>query len=34
LWIPYLLMTAGMTLLSIQLLLQVIGSFRRHDGAP
>jgi TRAP-type C4-dicarboxylate transport system permease small subunit len=34
LWIPYLLMTAGMTLLSIQLLLQVIGFFRRHDGAP
>jgi TRAP-type C4-dicarboxylate transport system permease small subunit len=34
LWIPYLLMTAGMTLLSIQLLLQVIGFFRRHDGTP
>lgn len=34
LWIPYLLMTAGMTLLSVQLLLQVIGFFRRHDGTP
>jgi TRAP-type C4-dicarboxylate transport system permease small subunit len=34
LWIPYLLMTAGMTLLSIQLLLQVIGFFRHRDGAP
>jgi TRAP-type C4-dicarboxylate transport system permease small subunit len=32
LWIPYLLMTTGMTLLSIQLLLQVIGYFRRHDA--
>jgi TRAP-type C4-dicarboxylate transport system permease small subunit len=33
LWIPYSLMTAGMTLLSIQLLLQVIGQLRRH-GQP
>ena len=34
LWIPYMLMTVGMTLLSIQLLLQIIGYFRRHDGTP
>jgi TRAP-type C4-dicarboxylate transport system permease small subunit len=34
LWIPYSLMTTGMTLLSIQLLLQVIGQLRRHDHAP
>jgi TRAP-type C4-dicarboxylate transport system permease small subunit len=33
LWIPYSLMTTGMTLLSIQLLLQVIGQLRRH-GEP
>ena len=30
LWIPYSLMTAGMALLSVQLLLQVAGAFRRH----
>ena len=34
LWIPYSLMAVGMTLLSIQLLLQVIGHFRRRDAAP
>jgi TRAP-type C4-dicarboxylate transport system permease small subunit len=34
LWIPYSLMTAGMALLSIQLLLQVIGFFRHRDDAP
>jgi TRAP-type C4-dicarboxylate transport system permease small subunit len=34
LWIPYALMTMGMALLSVQLLLQIVGSFRRHDGAP
>jgi TRAP-type C4-dicarboxylate transport system permease small subunit len=33
LWIPYSLMAVGMTLLSIQLLLQVIGYFRRRDTA-
>ena len=33
LWIPYSLMAVGMTLLSIQLLLQVIGYFRRPDTA-
>jgi TRAP-type C4-dicarboxylate transport system permease small subunit len=32
LWIPYLLMTAGMTLLSIQLLLQVIRFLRSRDA--
>jgi TRAP-type C4-dicarboxylate transport system permease small subunit len=34
LWIPYSLMTTGMTLLSIQLLLQVIGQLRRHGEPP
>ena len=34
LWIPYSLMTFGMTLLSIQLLLQVIGELRRGDPVP
>jgi TRAP-type C4-dicarboxylate transport system permease small subunit len=34
LWIPYSLMAVGMTLLSIQLLLQVIAQFRRRDRAP
>jgi TRAP-type C4-dicarboxylate transport system permease small subunit len=34
LWIPYSLMTLGMTLLSIQLLLQVIGGFRRPKPVP
>jgi len=34
LWIPYSLMTIGMTLLSVQLLLQVIGQFRRRGAAP
>jgi TRAP-type C4-dicarboxylate transport system permease small subunit len=34
LWIPYSLMTAGMALLSIQLLLQVIGFFRHRDDTP
>jgi len=34
LWIPYSLMTFGMTLLSIQLLLQVIGELRRADPVP
>jgi TRAP-type C4-dicarboxylate transport system permease small subunit len=34
LWIPYSLMTAGMTLLSIQLLLQVIGQLRWYGDAP
>jgi len=29
LWIPYSLMTIGMTLLSIQLLLQIVAQFRR-----
>src|SRR6266567_2971880 len=33
LWIPYSLMAVGMTLLSIQLLLQVIGQLRRHEVA-
>jgi TRAP-type C4-dicarboxylate transport system permease small subunit len=30
LWIPYSLMAAGMVLLSAQLLLQVVGAFRRQ----
>ena len=30
LWIPYSLMTIGMTLLSIQLLLQIVAQFRRR----
>jgi TRAP-type C4-dicarboxylate transport system permease small subunit len=30
LWIPYSLMSVGMTLLSLQLLLQVIAQLRRH----
>src|SRR4051812_42058208 len=34
LWIPYSLMTLGMTLLSVQILLQVIAQVRRRDGAP
>jgi TRAP-type C4-dicarboxylate transport system permease small subunit len=34
LWIPYSLMTLGMSLLSLQLLLQVIGYFRGRDAAP
>jgi len=34
LWIPYSLMTLGMTLLSVQLLLQVIGELRRADPVP
>src|SRR6266478_2690570 len=34
LWIPYSLMTIGMTLLSVQLLLQIIGELRRADPVP
>jgi TRAP-type C4-dicarboxylate transport system permease small subunit len=34
LWIPYSLMTIGMTLLSVQLLLQVIAQLRRGGSAP
>jgi TRAP-type C4-dicarboxylate transport system permease small subunit len=34
LWIPYGLMTVGMTLLSIQLLLQVIAELRRPKALP
>ena len=33
LWIPYSLMTAGMILLSVQLLLQVVGGIRRRGSA-
>jgi hypothetical protein len=33
LWIPYTLMTAGMTLLSLQLALQVAASLRRRTPA-
>jgi TRAP-type C4-dicarboxylate transport system permease small subunit len=33
LWIPYSLMTAGMVLLSVQLLLQVVGGMRGRDSA-
>jgi TRAP-type C4-dicarboxylate transport system permease small subunit len=33
LWIPYSLMTAGMTLLSIQVLLQIITQLRRRSVA-
>jgi TRAP-type C4-dicarboxylate transport system permease small subunit len=33
LWIPYSLMTVGMTLLSIQLLVQTIGGLRRRSAA-
>ena len=32
LWIPYSLMTAGMTLLSIQLLFQIVAQWRRRGG--
>ncbi len=34
LWIPYSLMTAGMTLLSVQLLLQVVAGLRPRKAAP
>jgi TRAP-type C4-dicarboxylate transport system permease small subunit len=33
LWIPYSLMTAGMILLSVQLLLQVVAGIRRRGSA-
>ncbi len=33
LWIPYLLMSAGMTLLTLQLLLQVVGRLSRRPEA-
>ena len=33
LWIPYSLMTAGMILLSVQLLLQIVGGIRRRSSA-
>lgn len=33
LWIPYSLMTAGMTLLSVQVLLQIIAQWRRRSDA-
>jgi TRAP-type C4-dicarboxylate transport system permease small subunit len=32
LWIPYSLMTAGMILLSVQLLLQIVAGFRNRDS--
>jgi TRAP-type C4-dicarboxylate transport system permease small subunit len=33
LWIPYSLMTAGMVLLSVQLLLQIVAQLRRRPAA-
>jgi TRAP-type C4-dicarboxylate transport system permease small subunit len=33
LWVPYSLMTAGMVLLTVQLLIQVIGAFLRPKAA-